>query len=137
MTGPDAEYVAAAIRAFDEGLSRAGFRNRRCGDRPADWEWSGHVGPTPEPATVTLTDHFPFAVPRVVLTDRAGRSDWHQTSDGTLCLWDSHSQGDMPWLNGQGLVDRVGEWIANAEAGWVVDALQLDLDVLTGHVDQS
>lgn len=128
MTELTADYVDAAVRRFDEELNAVGFRTRRCGDRVGDWEWSGRVGPAREPATITLDDDFPFSVPLVALPDRQGRSDWHQTAGGVLCLWDTHSRGDQPWLDGARLVCRIHEWIASADSGWVRDAPQLDLE---------
>lgn len=86
------------------------------------------MGPAHEPAIVTLEDDFPFAAPKVVLPQRRAQADWHQTMDGSLCLWDNHSKGDQPWLDGAGLVARVEEWIVRADAGWVDDAPQLDLE---------
>jgi len=129
MTDPiAAEQVETAIRRFDEALNCAGFRTRSSGDSLTDWAWSGRLGPEREPVTITLPAGFPFAMPVVVLPHRAGRSDWHQTAGGALCLWSTHSKGDLPWLEVPGLVRRIEEWITNAEAGWADDAPQLDLE---------
>lgn len=128
MSQASAEYVAAATRQFDEAMNRVGFRTSRCGNRNDDWEWSGRVGPAHEPATITLDHDFPFSVPIVTLSDRQGTADWHQTVDGVLCLWDSHSKGDQPWLDGEQLRARIEEWIASAGAGWPDDSPQLDLE---------
>lgn len=128
MTRLGAEFVEAAIRRFDEGLNRAGFRTRRSGDQPSDWEWTGRLGPAEEPVMVTIDQNFPFESPRAVLPARADQLDWHQMPDGALCLWDTHSKGDQPWVDGTGLVARLEEWIAQADAGWPHDAPQLDLD---------
>ncbi len=121
-------YVEAAVRRFDEALNRARFQTVKCGDAPEDWEWSGTVGENPEPATISLTNDFPFAAPRVVLTQRVDEINWHQMPDGSLCLWNAHSLGSQPWLDGDGLLARVEEWIAHAEAGWANDMPQLDLE---------
>jgi hypothetical protein len=129
MINPTADYIDASVRRFDEEMNRVGFRTQRCGDSAGDWEWSGRVGPSREPVTITLDDSFPFSVPIVALPGRKGRSDWHQTVDAVLCLWDTHSKGDQPWLDGVRLVRRIEEWIASAEVGWEGDAPQLDLEV--------
>ncbi|MEU3332661.1 ThiF family adenylyltransferase [Glutamicibacter creatinolyticus] len=121
-------YVEAAVRRFDEALNRARFQTVKCGDAPEDWEWSGKVGKNPEPVTISLTNDFPFAAPRVVLTQRVDEINWHQMPDGSLCLWNAHSLGGQPWLDGDGLLARVEEWIAYAEAGWPDDMPQLDLE---------
>lgn len=121
-------YVEAAVRRFDEALNRARFQTVKCGDAPEDWERSGMVGKNPEPAIISLTNDFPFAAPRVVLTQRADEINWHQMPDGSLCLWNAHSLGSQPWLDGDGLLARVEEWIAHAEAGWADDMPQLDLE---------
>lgn len=128
MIDTSTEYVDAAIRGFDNGLNWAGFRTTSCGDAPADWEWVGKVGPDRETVTVRLNAGFPFTAPRVALPCRAGTSDWHQTGDGVLCLWDTHAQGDLPWLDVPQLVARVEEWIRNSADGWADDAPQLDLE---------
>lgn len=128
MIDTSAEYVDAAIRGFDDGLNWAGFRTIGCGDAPADWEWVGKVGPDRETVTVRLKAGFPFTAPRIALPSRTGTSDWHQTADGVLCLWDTHAQGDLPWLNVPQLVARVEEWIRNSADGWADDAPQLDLE---------
>ncbi|GAA2983318.1 molybdopterin/thiamine biosynthesis adenylyltransferase [Microbacterium terrae] len=121
-------YVEAAIRSFDEALNRAGFQTVRCGDRPEDWEWVGTVGNNRESAIVVLASDFPFAAPSVVLPQRSDQINWHQMPDGSLCLWDAHSKGNQPWLDGDGLIARVEEWIVRADAGWVDDMPQLDLE---------
>ncbi|MFB9164185.1 ThiF family adenylyltransferase [Arthrobacter psychrochitiniphilus] len=48
--------------------------------------------------------------------------------NGVLCLWNSHSLGGQPWLDGDRLVARIEEWISHAEDGWVDDMPQLDLE---------
>ncbi|MHA7304299.1 ThiF family adenylyltransferase [Arthrobacter sp. TMN-49] len=121
-------YVEAAIRGVDEALNRAKFRTVKCGDSPDEWEWTGTVGKDHEPAVLTLGPNFPFEAPRVVLPQRLDQIDWHQMPDGALCLWNSHSLGSQPWLDGDGLVKRIEEWISHAEAGWVDDMPQLDLE---------
>lgn len=128
MTSATDVYVEAAIRHFDEALNRAGFQTVKCGDSPEEWEWTGTIGQEREPAIVSLTNHFPFAAPEVVLPRRADQVDWHQMPGGSLCLWDAHSKGSQPWLDGDGLIARVEEWIARADAGWVDDMPQLDLE---------
>lgn len=128
MTHSTADYINAAVRQFDEEMNRVGLRTQRCGEHARDWEWSGRVGPAGESVTITLDDHYPFSAPLVALPDRRGRSDWHQTVSGVLCLWDTHSKGDQPWLDGARLVRRIEEWISSADAGWVRDAPQLDLE---------
>lgn len=122
------DFVEGAIRRFDDDLNRAGFRTTRCGDSPQDWEWVGKVGPERERVTVRLNDGFPFMAPRVALPGRTGTPDWHQTADGVLCLWDTHAQGDLPWLDVPRFVARVEEWLRSAADGWVADAPQLDLE---------
>lgn len=121
-------YVEAAVRRFDEALNRARFQTVKCGDAPEAWEWSGTVGETPEPATISLTKDFPFAAPRVILTQRVNEINWHQMPDGSLCLWNAHSLGSQPWLDGDGLIARIEEWIARSAAGWADDMPQLDLE---------
>lgn len=128
MTDTTVDYVDAAVRRFDEEMNQVGFRTQRCGESVGEWEWSGRVGSAREPATITLDDSFPFSIPIVTLPDRRGRSDWHQTLEGVLCLWDAHSKGDQPWLDGARLTRRIEEWIANADGGWEGDAPQLDLE---------
>jgi len=128
MNDAATEFVEAAVRRYDEELNRAGFRTTRCGESPADWSWVGHVEPEHEELTVSLKEGFPFAAPRVALPARAGTADWHQTADGVLCLWDTHAQGDLPWLDAAELLGRVQQWIRNAADGWVADAPQLDLE---------
>lgn len=128
MSQTTGAYVEAAVRRFDEALNRARFRTVKCGDSPDDWEWSGTAGKNREPAIISLTSDFPFASPRVVLPRRVDEIDWHQMPDGSLCLWDSHSLGSQPWLDGVGLLSRIEEWIAHAEAGWADDMPQLDLE---------
>jgi hypothetical protein len=129
MNDAATEFVEAAVRRYDEELNRAGFRTTRCGESPADWSWVGHVEPEHEELTVSLKEGFPFAAPRVALPARAGTADWHQTADGVLCLWDTHAQGDLPWLDAAELLGRVQQWIRNAADGWVADAPQLDLEL--------
>lgn len=128
MTSPVDAYVETAIRRFDEGLNSAGFRTQTCGDRPSDWLWRGVVGSNREPAIVAIGEDFPFEAPWVILPQRADRVDWHQMPQGLLCLWDSHSKGSQPWLDGHGLVARVEEWVAEVEGGWANDMPQLDLE---------
>lgn len=122
------QYIEAAIRGFDEALNRAGFRTVSCGDAPDDWEWAGRVGPQRERVAIKLGEGFPFHTPTVALPDRAGTADWHQTADGVLCLWNTHAQGDLPWLDVPQLVARIEEWMGNAADGWALDAPQLDLE---------
>lgn len=122
-------HVEAAVRRLDEGLNRVGFRTRQCGDRPEDWGWTGKVSLTGEPVGVALDAHFPFSAPIVTLPYRKGASDWHQTTDGVLCLWDAHSKGDQPWLDAAALVHRIEEWVAASESDWPDDAPQLDIEV--------
>lgn len=121
-------YIDTAIRRFDEGLNRAGFQTLRCGDIPESWEWAGKVGPDHEPAIVSLSSDFPFAPPSVVLPRRAEEFDWHLMPGGTLCLWDDYSKGNQAWLDGEGLIARIEEWIVRADTGWVDDMPQLDLE---------
>ena len=121
-------YVEAAIRHFDEALNRAGFQTLRCGDLPEEWEWSGTVGQDREPAIISLSRNFPFDAPNVVLPKRADQLDWHQMPGGTLCLWNNHSKGSQPWLDGDRLIARVEEWKVRADAGWIDDMPQLDLE---------
>ncbi|WP_435528111.1 ThiF family adenylyltransferase [Microbacterium aurantiacum] len=128
MTDNAEAYIEAAIRRFDEALNRGGFQTVKCGDLPEDWEWTGTVGSEHEPAMVALTSDFPFGAPSVVLPQRSDQIDWHQMPDGSLCLWDAHSKGSQPWLDGDGLIARIEEWIAHADAGWVDDMPQLDLE---------
>lgn len=128
MIDTSTDFVDAAIRHFDGDLNRAGFRTSSCGDAPGDWEWTGKVGPERERITVRLNAGFPFTAPKVALPGRAGTPDWHQTADGVLCLWDTHAQGDLPWLDVPRLLARVEEWIGNAAGGWAAGAPQLDLE---------
>src|SRR5690625_2026117 len=99
-------YVEAAVRRFDEALNRARFQTVKCGDAPEDWEWIETVRKNPEPATISLTIDFPFVAPRVVLTQRVDEIYWHQMPDGSLCLWNAHSLGSQPWLDGDVLLAR-------------------------------
>lgn len=128
MTDRASDFVDAAIRLFDENLNRAAFRTTSCGDSLTDWAWASRLEPGHEEVTVSLVEGFPFVAPKVVLPARAGTSDWHQTAEGTLCLWDTHAQGDLPWLDVSRLIDRVQQWLRNAAEGWVADAPQLDLE---------
>lgn len=129
MTEPAvAARVEAIIRQFDESLNRAGFRTRNSGDAPTDWQWWGNVGAEAEPVVITLNADFPYATPTVVLPNRIGKPDWHQTTAGALCLWGAHASGDLPWLDVNRLVQRIEEWITTSEAGWTDDEPQLDLE---------
>lgn len=128
MSAPADAYVEAAIRRFDEGLNRAGLRTVACGDSAGEWQWRGSVGRGREPVVVGIGEDFPFSAPWVILPRRADRTDWHQMPNGLLCLWDRHSQGSQPWLDGLGLVDRIEEWVAESNAGWADDMPQLDLE---------
>lgn len=122
------DHVNSAILRFDEALNRAGFQTEKCGDLPEQWQWRGRVGVDREPAIVQLTSDFPFASPTVVLPRRSSTVDWHKMPGGALCLWSEHSKGDLPWLDGVGLVERVEEWISCANGGWTQDMPQLDLE---------
>lgn len=128
MSDHTTAYIETAIRRFDEALNRAGFQTLDCGDSPDEWKWIGKVGPNREPAIVSLSEGFPFAAPNVVLPQRANEADWHLMPGGILCLWDDYSKGNQAWLDGEGLIARVEEWIVRADAGWVDDMPQLDLE---------
>ncbi|WP_226347253.1 ThiF family adenylyltransferase [Agilicoccus flavus] len=128
MSNDAQEFVEAAIRRLDEELNRRNFRTVRAGELPRDWEWTGRVGPARETATVTLREGYPYSAPNVFLPDRADTGGWHTAPGGLLCLWTENSQAPMPWLNVQTLIERVEEWIAAADAGWVEDMPQLDVE---------
>lgn len=121
-------YTQALIRHLDEELNRAGFRTLSCGDSSSEWKWSGKAGPQKEVAEIALTDRFPYSPPDVVLPNRHGHTSWHRDARGVLCLWDTHAQGDLPWLDVPTLLGRVKEWIENDDAGWANDAPALDLE---------
>jgi molybdopterin/thiamine biosynthesis adenylyltransferase len=129
MTDPDVDsHVQTLVRRFDEDLNRARFRTLASGNDPSEWKWTGKIGPNRERAEIALTVRFPYGPPDVVLPDRPGHSSWHRDVAGVLCLWDTHSQGDLPWLDVSMLLDRVLAWIDNDDDGWTDDEPALDLE---------
>ena len=123
-------HVQAAVRRYDEELNRAGFRTVSCGDTPSEWRWRGRIEEAGEKVEIetALTRRFPYGPPDVVLPDRAGRAGWHRGAGGVLCLWDSHTLGDLPWMDVPGLLERVRQWIAKDAGGWSDDDPALDLE---------
>ena len=91
-------------------------------------EWERNVGPKGEKVELALADRFPYGPPEVVLPDRLRHMSWHRNILGILCLWDTHSQGDLPWLTVTSLLDRVFAWIENDDSGWTDDEPALDLE---------
>lgn len=128
MSDAARDFVDTTVRLLDEELNRRGFRTRRSGDDPTDWEWAGQLGYEPELVRVTLQASYPFSPPNVVLPGRVASLGWHSGLGGVLCLWTEDAQGGMPWLNPSTLIERIEEWIINDDAGWVEDSPQLDLE---------
>lgn len=121
-------YVQQEVRRYDEELNGAGFRTVGCGDTPGDWKWRGRIGPTLETVEITLTPRFPYGPPDVVLPERVDRPTWHRSAGGVLCLWDTHTLGDLPWMNPTNLLDRVQLWMNKDDEGWSEDDPALDLE---------
>jgi hypothetical protein len=123
-------HVEAVVRRYDDELNRAGFRTVSCGDTPSEWRWRGGIEEAGEKVEIqiALTRRFPYGPPDVVLPDRVGRPSWHRGAGGVLCLWDSHTLGDLPWMDVPGLLERVRLWIAKEAGGWSDDDPALDLE---------
>lgn len=131
MNDPAADaHVQAEVRRYDNELHRAGLRTVSCGETPSEWRWRGRIeaaGVKVE-IEIALTERFPYGPPDILLSNRAGRPGWHQGAGGALCLWDSHTLGDLPWMDVPGLFDRVRQWIAKDSGGWSDDDPALDLE---------
>ncbi len=122
-----AAIVEATIRRLDNALNGAGFQTTTDGSAAADWSWEGVVA-TDTKTRVELRAGFPFTAPKVTLPGRDTSTSWHVHPVTGLCLWNSHDQGDLPWLDGAALVDRITEWVNNDEGGWRGDVPDLDLE---------
>ena len=125
------EVVAATVGAFDEQLHRVGFQ--QVGDpsgAATSWEWDGKVAPLGDPVrvSITLSDRFPFAPPRVRLPRYDAAPSWHVESDGTLCLWTTEDRGSLPWLEAGALLSKVEDWLRRDADGWRDDEPALDLE---------
>ncbi|MFD7225530.1 ThiF family adenylyltransferase [Streptomyces sp. NPDC059892] len=118
------EYVAYCRQHFEEGLIRAGFRERETG-------WEGPVlhaaGPTR--VVIDLPARFPFRPPRVTPVDHDAVSwSWHRDPDGGLCLVAEDDHDGLWWTEAPAFLAHVTAWFERADTGWTDDRLDLDLD---------
>jgi molybdopterin/thiamine biosynthesis adenylyltransferase len=93
---------------------------------------------------IVLQGDFPFAAPKVLPLSRGwaeqvtGRTfgdnyyeasnGWHRDLDRAMCLFTQADHTQLPWADGEQLLDQARAWLAQDAAGWSDDAPALDLD---------
>lgn len=110
---------------FGEALVRAGFR--ASGPR----SWLGlvkHSGGDSD-VVITLTTRFPYAPPRVTPLDQDSVAwSWHRERNGDLCLVAEDDKKQLWWVDADAFLAHVGRWFEEADAGWIGDRPDMDLD---------
>jgi molybdopterin/thiamine biosynthesis adenylyltransferase len=53
---------------------------------------------------------------------------WHREADGSLCLFEDADQVDLPWADGDALLDQIVAWLEQDAVGWETDTPALDLE---------
>lgn len=121
--GPDT-LNQASLESFQTDLIEAGFE-------PVEGDLRRWVGPIAEPLRshtdaptmeIEFRDGWPFQHPRLVV---AGLDADHVGADGEVCLWASGASSDL-WLTWTGLNERIAEWAARAQDGFLLEDFALD-----------
>jgi molybdopterin/thiamine biosynthesis adenylyltransferase len=124
-SGDASRLLQGAVDEYSAVLEANGFHAIARESSGDPWEWESEV--SGERVRLRVDDRFPFAVPRVYLPDRDGRS-WHRESDGALCLWLESDRPSRPWLDPARLRAKIEEWIAADAAGWTGEPPALDVE---------